>query len=332
MLARKECPARTTGPAFDECAAIMSLLNSPMPYSCKICGYATDSPGPRDVGEARGNTERFRGTRFRLWKCPKCLSIHGVDPVDFRDIYSDYPLSKRRLDVFARGTLKSLLGRLERAGLSRTHSILDYGSGHGIFIEYLRQRGYADVIGYDPYVPAFAERPSGQFDCVVANDVIEHVPDPRATVKECSELVRPGGLLYLGTADSEPVEMGDLEPHLMRLHQPFHRVIVTERTLHELGAETGFTLVRAYRRSYMDTLMPFSNYRFLDEFNKALGHDLDRAFDPDAGKIVLAKPGLLFYALFGYFFPSAYEPAILLRKPDDGASMAASPKDAATSG
>jgi SAM-dependent methyltransferase len=284
-------------------------------FCCKICGYMTDCPDPRELGEARGNTERFRDTRFRLWKCPKCLSIHSIDPVDFRDLYADYPLSRRRLDVFAKGTIKSLLGRLVRAGLSRSDSILDYGSGHGIFVDYLQQRGYRDVTGYDPYVPAYAERPYRLFDCVVANDVIEHVPDPRATLKECADLVKPGGILYLGTADSEPVEMDNLEPHLMRLHQPFHRVIITEKSLHELGLETGFSIERTYRRSYMDTLMPFSNYRFLDEFNKALGHNLDRAFDPDAGKVVLSKPRLLFHALFGYFFPSAYEPAIILRRP-----------------
>lgn len=311
----------------------MPLASSPEPpsqaktfsFCCKICGYATDHPGPHEVGETRGNTERFRGTRFRLWKCPKCLSILSIDPVDFRDIYADYPLSRRRLDIFARGTLKSLLGRLERAGLSKSDSVLDYGSGHGIFVEYLRQAGFTDVTGYDPYVPAFAQQPGGPFDCVVANDVIEHVPDPRATLKECGDLVKPGGILYLGTADSEPVDMDDLEPHLMRLHQPFHRVIITENSLRVLCLETGFSIERTYRRSYMDTLMPFSNYRFLDEFNKALGHNLDRAFEPDAGKIVLAKPILLFYALFGYFLPSAYEPAIVLRKPassNDGHSGA----------
>jgi hypothetical protein len=64
----------------------------------------------------------------------------------------------------------------------------------------------------------------------------------------------------------------------------------------------------------MDTLMPFANYRFLDEFNKALGHNMDLALDPSASKVVLRKPALFFYAFFGYFCPSAYEPAVVLRK------------------
>lgn len=282
---------------------------------CVICGHWTDAPGPAELGACRGNTARFRHQLHHLWKCPRCLTIHNIDPVDFADIYRDYPLNQRRLDVFARSTLRNLLKRLRRAGLPNDAAILDYGCGNGVLVDYLRERGYTRVEGYDPYVERFARAPEGVFDCVIANDVIEHVSDPRRTVAECAHLVKPGGLLYLGTADSAPVDMGNLEPHIMRLHQPFHRVIITEQSLHRLSRETGYGLVAAYRRSYMDTLMPFSNYRFLDEFNQALGHDMDRALQPEAGKIMLKKPSLWFFAFFGYLFPSAYEPALVLRRP-----------------
>lgn len=285
-------------------------------YHCMICGFETNQPGPGELGMARGNTERFCNTDFHLWKCPQCLSIHNTDPVDFQDIYRDYPLNQRTLDVFARGTLRNLMNRITRHGVKPTDSILDFGAGTGILLQFLEERGYHNISGYDPYVERYASSPHGKlFDCVIANDVIEHVADPRQMLRECAALVKPGGLLYVGTADSEPVDMTRLESQLMRLHQPFHRIIITEDSLKRLGAETGMVLIDSYRRSYMDTLMPFSNYRFLDEFNAALGHVMDRAFAPDAGKIVGRKPWLLFYALFGYLLPSAYEPAIILRKP-----------------
>lgn len=283
--------------------------------TCALCGYVAQPPSERDLGRVRGNTARFLDRQFRVWKCPRCLTLHALDPVDMADIYRDYPPNRRRLDVFARGTLGNLLRRLERAGLARGDSILDYGCGNGVFVEFLRERGYRDVAGYDPYFPRYAQPPSGQFDCVVANDVIEHVEDPRAMLADCVRLLRPGGLLYIGTADSEPVDMRDLEPHRMRLHQPFHRVILTEQGLHRLARETGLAWVANWRRSYMDTLRPFANYRFLDEFNRALGHDMDRAMDPAAAGILLRRPALWFWALFGYFFPCAWEPAVLLRKP-----------------
>jgi 2-polyprenyl-3-methyl-5-hydroxy-6-metoxy-1,4-benzoquinol methylase len=283
-------------------------------YQCGICFHQTDSPSLSDLGRSRGNTARFLSTKFHLWQCPKCHTIYALDPVDFADIYSDYPLNHRRLDVFARGTLKNLLRRLHNAGLRKSHSILDYGCGTGILIEFLNEKNYSKVTGYDPYVKTFQDLPDEQFDCVIANDVIEHCPSPREFMKACIDKVKPGGLLYVGTADANGVQMNNLDPHIMRLHLPFHRVILTEQSLHQVARESGVEIVTSYRRSYMDTLRPFANYRFLDEFNRALGHNMDLAFDPSSSKILFRKPSLLGYALFGYSCPTAYEPAVVLRR------------------
>jgi len=285
--------------------------------NCPACRYQTTHPSDADLGTARGNTQRFLKTQFKLWKCPQCQTIISIEPVDFHDIYSDYPLNKRKLDIFAQGTLGNLLGRLRRAGLQKTDSILDYGCGNGIFVDYMKQRGYMNIVGYDPYVPEFAALPSAQapFDVVVNNDTLEHCDDIHGMLQESLELLKTGGLLYLGTADSEPVDMANLEPEIMRLHQPFHRVILTEQGLHNLVAEYEVDIEHRFRRSYHDTMRPFSNYRFLDELNKAVGHNLDRAMDPaEVNRVFLRKPRLWFFALFGYLFPSAFEPAVIVRK------------------
>ncbi len=295
----------------------MEGVSNPRHVDCPICGYSTDEPRSQDLGEVRGNTERFRNTMFKLWKCPKCLTIISLAPVDFEDIYSDYPLNNRQLDVFARGTLNNLLHRLRHADMTTDDSILDYGCGNGIFVDYLKERGYQHAIGYDPYVPAFAHLPneSAPFDVIVNNDTLEHCADVHEMIRECLELLKPGGLLYLGTADSEPVDMSDLEPDVMRLHQPYHTIILTEQSLHNLVGQFDVEIISAYRRSYHDTLRPFANYRFLDELNKAMGHNLDRALDSAATtRTFLRTPRLWFFALFGYCFPSALEPAVVLRK------------------
>jgi SAM-dependent methyltransferase len=284
---------------------------------CTICGYRCDAPRPQDTGSVRGNTERFKHTKFRLWKCPECLTIIALDPVDFADIYADYPLNTRQLDVFARGTLANLLRRLRRAGLKPSDSILDYGCGNNIFVDYLQDRGYTRSSGYDPYVPAYTQIPIEQapFDVIVNNDTLEHCEDIRGMISECLDLLKTGGLLYLGTADSEPVKMTDLEPEVMRLHQPFHRIILTEQTLHNVVAEFDVEIVTSYTRSYHDTYRPFSNYRFLNELNKMVGHNLDLAMDSDVStRTFLRSPRLWFFALFGYWFPPAAEPAVIVRK------------------
>ncbi|WKJ89570.1 class I SAM-dependent methyltransferase [Methylomonas montana] len=287
------------------------------PLTCPVCNFSTTDPRPQDLGTVKGNTERYLHTDFPLWKCPKCLSIISIQPVDFEDIYKDYPLNKRQLDVFAKGTLKNLTGRLLRSGVKKTDTILDVGCGNGIYVDYLKQQGFQSVVGYDPYVEAFAELPSDKapFDVIVNNDTLEHCDDIYKLIELNLELLRSGGLLYIGTADSEPVNMENLEPHVMRLHQPYHRIIITESTLHNIVKRYDVTLVAHYRRSYHDTLRPFSNYRFLDELNKALGHNLDHAMNEQhTTRAFLRNPKLWFFALFGYWFPSAAEPAVIVRK------------------
>ena len=264
---------------------------------------------------------------IEVWFCPRCGHLQTQAMDNLRDYYDkDYRIliaseDEDQLYGMVNGrkvfrTEHQVKTLLDLVPLPNGARILDYGCGNGLFVQYLNERGYTRAAGYDPYVSRFSTLDrDNRFDCVVANDVIEHVDDPRDLVAQCAMLCRPGGLVYIGTADSEPVNMSDLEPHIMRLHQPFHRIILTQAGLTELAQEPGLEVLQSYRRSYMDTLMPFSNYRFLDEFNAALGHDVDRALDPTAGRIVARKPALLLYAFFGYFMPSAYEPAVLLRKP-----------------
>ena len=284
---------------------------------CQMCGFDTNKPYPQDLGEVKGNTERYRNSIFKLWKCPECLTIVSIDPVDFHDIYSDYPLNRRKLDIFAKGTLKNLFQRLENAGIKTTDSILDYGCGNGIFINYLKQKGYKNVVGYDPYVSEYSDplKDNILFDFIINNDTLEHCDDINKMVQDNLNLLKEGGFLYLGTADSEPVEMNDLEPHIMRLHQPYHRIILTEQSLHKLVKQYPIDVIASYRRSYHDTKRPFSSYRFLDELNKALGHNLDLALDSSTtSHIFIRSPRLWFFAFFGYWFPTANEPAVVLRK------------------
>jgi len=292
-------------------------MKNPDHYHCNLCDYSTEQANKDDLGEIKGNTAKYLEQSFPLWRCPQCKTIHSLTPVDFSDIYSDYPLNHmRKLDIYARQTLGNLLKRLRKGGINKSSSILDYGCGNGILATYLKQKGYHNVDSYDPYVEPFTQKPTQQYDLVVLNDVLEHVEEPGDLLDLAADLVKKGGLLYAGTADSAGVgSMQDLEIHRMRLHQPFHRKIFTQEKLRELGKQRNFQELAVYTRSYMDTLFPFGNYRFLDEFCTALDHNMDMALDPSSASIVIKKPKILFYAFFGYFFPSADEPAMLWKKP-----------------
>jgi SAM-dependent methyltransferase len=77
-------------------------------------------------------------------------------------------------------------------------TILDYGSGSGLFAERLREHGVSDVESYDPF--ASPERPTRKFDIITCIEVIEHSPFPLATLADMMSYLNGTGVILLGTA------------------------------------------------------------------------------------------------------------------------------------
>ncbi len=82
---------------------------------------------------------------------------------------------------------------IARAGGGSALRWFDYGCGKGRFMERVRPMGlFGEVAGYDPAVPEFAERPSGQWDIVTCLDVLDTVePQYReAVLREIAGVTR----------------------------------------------------------------------------------------------------------------------------------------------
>ena len=119
------------------------------------------------------------------------------------------------------------LDHIDRIATLSGKTVLDVGCGGGILAESMAKRG-ARVTGID-----LAEKPlkvaqlhlleSGlqvdyrmiaaeelardaphRFDIVTCMEMLEHVPDPAATVKACAELVKPGGHVFFATLNRNP--------------------------------------------------------------------------------------------------------------------------------
>lgn len=92
--------------------------------------------------------------------------------------------------------------------------VLDLGSGDGDFGA--RALGPSDALGIDSHLPSLAEArrcnpgrrycaasatdlslASGALGTVVANSVLEHVPDLERALAECARVLRPGGQLVI---------------------------------------------------------------------------------------------------------------------------------------
>jgi 2-polyprenyl-3-methyl-5-hydroxy-6-metoxy-1,4-benzoquinol methylase len=282
---------------------------------CNVCEAPTTFQDAVESARIRSNVRRFRDEKFTVWRCSNCRSLHSLEGVDLDHYYAHYFLSQQRLDYFTRPGFSNRIRWLRSVGVQFEHRILEYGCGHGLFVDFLRQRGFRHVVGYDRYVPEYSDTSwrDETFDAVISYDVIEHVEDPRATLKEQVERLRPGGLLAVGTPNGENI--GFTERDELELHQPYHRHLLSPSAMIALGREAGLEVVEVRKRLWMDTLWPFVNWTFVAHYVYQLGNVLDVVAEPPRVGAVLASPKLLFYGLAGYFFPSRAHMMYVGRKP-----------------
>jgi SAM-dependent methyltransferase len=270
---------------------------------CNLCERPGAWSEAAEVRQVPCNVRQFKDRVFTLWRCTGCGSLHCLEDADLPLYYAEYPLKKQQLTFSERIGYGNRLKLMERQRVRRSDRILDYGCGAGLYVSFLRRKGYANAFGYDPFVPAYADPQTlhSAYDAVVTYDVIEHEDNPSEFLRSIRRLVRPGGLLAIGTPNADHVSIARRgDPNL---HVPYHRHILSERMLLALAREQGMEPVHIYRRSFYDSLIPTVNSRFMWRYIRKTGGLLDAAVEPPDIALLLRSPEMALLAFGGYFLP-----------------------------
>ncbi len=232
--------------------------------NCLLCGSAEKQIRFR----GRDLLHDTPGT-FTLVECRKCGFLYLSPRPDDSEIQTYYPsdyLPYRRAiyeESSAFRRFDRLFGLYKRCQLIRQRKprghLLDIGCGTGDFLAVMGSQAGWTVVGMEPH-PEAAERahrqyglqidqrslddmayPPDTFDVVTLWDVLEHLPQPVASLRQIRRIIRPDGILVVGLPNRDSVDARLFGRHWAGLDIPRHFSVFSATHLASALAHAGFS-------------------------------------------------------------------------------------------
>jgi SAM-dependent methyltransferase len=268
----------------------MTVLDRLEPRACPVCGAGAGRA--RLFLDACLDPARLTGASFaarkepefmcyRLLRCAGCATVYAAAAPPAALLarayaaadYDSGEAAALAADTYAAALAPTL------AALPRRGRALEIGTGTGALLERLLQAGFAEAVGIEPSraaiaaaapavrgliragVFAEADFAPASFDLIACCQTLEHVPAPRALVRACARLLRPGGALALVTHDhAAPLNrlLGRRSPIIDIEHLQLFSRPGLERLLRDAGLspQAMHALVNRYPLRYWLRLTP----------------------------------------------------------------------------
>lgn len=234
--------------------------------NCDLCSTTADEVIIRDT------TDTALGTpgRFAIVRCRSCGLVFLTPQPAAEEIAASYPFDydPYRPDGLFLSAVKRLLAfpqRLQlrriRKKLGRIGDLLEVGCARGDLLRSLANEWRCNGIEMDVSSAAAASRgggltvwrgkfeefmfpPEQQFDCILMNFVLEHLPSPREALMKTQILLRPGGYAVISIPNYDSWERRIFAQYWHCFDVPRHFTIFTQSAMRRLAAETGFSVKR----------------------------------------------------------------------------------------
>jgi SAM-dependent methyltransferase len=231
------CDAASPRPLF-----VSRLYSDEVPVArCRACGFLFQDPRPSDEDLPEMYDEKY-------W------TGSGAGEGDYT--YAD----ERALETEVRLKAAARLARIERH--VRPGRVIEPGSSFGTFLDEARRRGWdpqgVDVSAYAAgwtrehrgipvHLGPFetAPLPPSSARLVHMSEVIEHLARPREAIRKCAEVLEPGGLVVIGTANERSLARR-LRGARWGYFMPGHVVYFSDRNLPRLLEQEGFEVLEVH--------------------------------------------------------------------------------------
>ncbi len=261
----------------------MNSIASVARPSCDLCG-STGTLAQSGVADPDGNLEGTWGFR-RCDSCGVYWLDPAPPVHELWKAYATYHTHTRRSGHRVGRAMFSLAHRLLRLGLlplwmatglkreadylrfmtltdEPQGKLLDVGCGGGRFLARMKRRGW-QVEGTDfdeqatekvtarygikTYVGDLAQcdLPEDTYDAITLSQAIEHLYDPKGTLRECLRILKPGGLLVMTTPNAHSLGAVEFGAYWRGWEAPRHLHLFTVESLRQLALGAGFDVAEA---------------------------------------------------------------------------------------
>lgn len=134
-------------------------------------------------------------------------------------------------------------------------NILDFGCGHGLLIDYLKENGYKNTDGYDAYYEPYSKLPEkNKYHVVNATEVFEHLSPPFFELDVINRSLLLGGSVIVETSFTNVAEQEG----------------IPIKDFFYLNPDAGHSIL--YSHHSLDLLMMFKGFIPQRHFNRHVRH------------------------------------------------------------
>lgn len=210
-------------------------------------------------------TKDLLDERYDLVKCGCGLRFINPRPSveklkEYYDGEYDVPAHQRE-KIRRKAFIITNLLNVHGSRSSGKKKLIDIGASYGYFLDIARQEGF-DVSGVETSAKASgsanerglrvergtletsqAAKREGYYDAATMLDVLEHVPDPKTTIRTLNRMLRKDGLLAMTMPNGESSELRLFGRRWEWMSPPAHLWFFTPKSIARLLEENGYEVV-----------------------------------------------------------------------------------------